>query len=462
MQGEVWITVSTISVPKPCNTFNNTRSCVVSNQQARSSNGVALLDDTIGDLEIVDMRCFKSIEKGAGKDGIRFVVEDLPTKISGTYTDDYNIVHVDDVIRKKLNSEKYVHLEGLRNQRKYLSQMITQPQTYIMRESTLQKIKSVTSEIEQIETGEKLRLYNSKVSAILAEYKRVGGSTKVRMFEEAETKRIEPLDEVSQRRVSLIERYLDIAADYIELDIVRLNDCPSDLCTGCGASLANVVASEDGTIRCINPECCVEHNMIINTKMSKDSARVSSGNNINDESIDNFLRSFICYNGLQTDIPDQSLYDELDEYFMQNDRPTGEEIRELPLNERGRRGDTTHEMLWYALSQIGRSDYYKDTNLIGHVYWGWLLPDTMQFREKIISDYHKTQKVFYKIPPEERGRDSSLGTQYRLWRHLQLVGYECYMDEFKIAENQESIRTHNRLWRMMCEGANDPNIYYIE
>ena len=117
-------------------------------------------------------------------------------------------------------------------------------------------------------------------------------------------------------------------------------------------------------------------------------------------------------------------------------------------------------MLWTAISEIGHSAYYEDANLIGHLYWGWTLPNVMHHKETIISHYNKTQKVFYQIPPEERCRNSSLGTQYRLWRHLQLVGHECYMDEFKIAGNSESIRNHNRLWKLMCEGCNDPTINY--
>jgi hypothetical protein len=198
-------------------------------------------------------------------------------------------------------------------------------------------------------------------------------------------------------------------------------------------------------------------------KLSKDNSNSSGSNNVVDESIDNFIRAFIRYQGLQPrDHITQELFDQLDQYFIQNGRPIGENIRKLPLNKRGKRGDTNHKMLWTALSHINRSELYEDTNLIGHLYWGWTLNNIMHHKETIIAHYIKTQKVFYQIPQEERGRTSSLGTQFRLWRHLQLVGHECYQDEFKIAENAESMRTHNRLWALMCEGSNDPSIYYID
>ena len=85
----------------------------------------------------------------------------------------------------------------------------------------------------------------------------------------------------------------------------------------------------------------------------------------------------------------------------------------------------------------------------------------MHLKEKLIDKYNKTQKVFYQIPQCEKERNSSLGTQYRLWRHLQLESYQCYMDEFKIAENTDSLRIHNRLWKLMCDCCTDPDIYFI-
>lgn len=115
-----------------------------------------------------------------------------------------------------------------------------------------------------------------------------------------------------------------------------------------------------------------------------------------------------------------------------------------------------------ALSHINRTEFYEDYNLIGHIIWNWILPDISKYREKIIDHYNKTQKVFCRIPPEERGRNSSLGTQYRLWRHLQLIGFPCKMEQFKIAEDPDSLMIHNQLWRKMCEGCHDPEIYYIE
>ena len=428
-------------------------------QPINNGNNLSLFGDGMGDLDIVDTRKYVPRSINSQDD---IILEDIPTKISGTYTQDYNIAYVDDIIRKKLRQEKFTTLQSLKNRYKMLESVSLQPQTYVMREKTLDTIAKLGAEITQIDTGEKFRIYESRVKDILIEYRKYNGKVKTIMFDIEKEERYEELDDDLRHRIFLIEKYLDIASEYIQIDIIRINNRPADICTGCGLSLAQVATSEEGTIRCPDPECQTEHPVIILTKLAKDGSRINTNSSTDDESIDNFLRAFIRYQGLQPDQPDESLYDELDEFFARHDRPDGEEIKLLPLNIRGRRGDTNHKMLWDALSQIGRSEHYEDANLIGHIYWGWTLPEVMHLRERLIDKYNKTQKVFYQIPPEERGRNSSLGTQFRLWRQLQLEGHECYMDEFKIAENAESLRLHNRLWRMMCEGTNDPDIVYIQ
>lgn len=418
----------------------------------------SLLEDNMGELDIVDTRKFSAQTSNSRE---TYVMEELPTKLSGTYNEDYNIIYVDEIIRKKLQQEKFTHVQSLKNRLKTLDNMSMQPQTYLMRKRTLDNIQKLQFEISQIESGERLRIYTNRVSDILVKYRKYSGKVKTVIFDFEEEEQYHEMDDDVRRRIALIDRFLDIASEYIQIDIIRINNRPADICSGCGISLAKVATNEEGTIRCPNEECQTEHNVIIMAKLAKDGSRINTGNNTDDESIDNFLRAFTRYQGLQQDRPDESLYDELDNYFARHDRPCGDEIKKLPLNERGRRGDTNHKMLWNALSQIGRSEYYEDANLIGHIYWGWTLPNVMQYKETIILHYNKTQKVFYQIPAEERGRNSSLGTQYRLWRHLQLVGHDCYMEEFKIAENSESIRLHNRLWRLMCEGCNDQEIHYI-
>jgi hypothetical protein len=386
------------------------------------------------------------------------VHETLPSKITGTYQRDYNILHVDGVIRKKLRQDQIVNVAEFRKRLATLRQSINVPQTYVNRQTALNDIKMIEKEIEATESGQHLAEYETRTQEIIAAYRKCSRQVKTIIFDTTTESEYQEMDSDFRYRISLIERYLEIAADYIEIDIVRIDNTPSDRCNGCGTSIALVAINEDGTRRC--PECFTEHDVLIMAKLAKDGSRINTTSSADDETIDNFMKAFIRKQGLQNDRPDESIYEELDAYFALCGRPSGAEIRKMPLTARGRRGDTNHKMLFDALSRIGHR-CYEDADLIGKIYWGWELKNYMHLQERIRTKYYKTQKVFCQIPPEERDRSSSLGTQYRLWRHLQLEGVDCHVDEFKIAENPDSLRTHNRVWRLMCEGAKDPEIYYI-
>lgn len=382
-------------------------------------------------------------------------------KITGTYNEDYNILYLDEIIRRKLDNEKHTCLPRLKQEYLTLYNSILQPQTYGLRQYTLTKIQDLMQQITSIEDGTRMKEYISKVSTILEKYRNCTGNVRVVNFG-SKPKSYNELDDDARNKIALIDEFIDIAGNYIDIDVIRVNTETSDICIACGKSIAKIAPDDNGIIRCADEDCQTEHNIYITAKLAKDNTRISSTTVVGDESFENFDKAFLEYQGLQQDPPPHSICEELDAYFISKGRPSGAKISAMPLNSRGRRYDTTPKMLWDALSSIGRSEYYKDTNYIGKIYWGWVLPNVMHLRESIKYKYIKTQKGFYAIPPEERDRNSSLGTQYRLWRHLQLENHECYPYEFKIAENPESIRIHNKLWRIMCESADDDDIYYID
>jgi len=386
--------------------------------------------------------------------------EIIPEKIRGKYREDYNIIYIDNIIKKKLEQEYYTKIPKLETKLNKLKIEYEKPQTYIIKKKIIDEIMEIECKIKEIKDKEIKRKYEERTEKIIEKYKKNKGDVKTIVFD-IEDEKYKEMDEKVKKRILIIEKYLEIAKDFLDIEIIRIDNKPKNRCKGCGEPLEDVPINDMGTIRCPNNECLTEHEVLIKTKSRKDGNRILSINNNDDESIENFMRAFNRYQGLQSDKPNNKLFEELDEYFIRHGRPIGEEIKKCKLNRRGRTGDTNHKMLWTALSQINRSEYYEDANLIGHMYWGWTLPNVMQYKEKIIQHYNKTQKVFYQIPIEERSRNSSLGTQYRLWRHLQMVGHECYIDEFKIAENAESLRTHDKLWRQMCKGTNDPEIQYI-
>ena len=355
----------------------------------------------------------------------------LPTKIIDSYTTDYNIVYVHNIVISTLSQEK-ASLPKLNNQLKKLKMTSETLQTYNAKKETLKEMEELIREIDMITKGLKLIEYKQAAEPLIKKYEQTDNT---------------------EERLKVIQHYLKLAKKYIVIQVVRIVD-KTTLCLNCQTVLE--VVNTEGAIRCTK---CNNEYQNINTTKYTDNYNMQYINIDSDD--ENFTKALMRYQGLQNN-PPKILYSKLDVYFKERGFPNAETIRLLPHDERGKKGNTNKKMLCAALSSIGYSSYYEDVGLIGHVYWEWTLPDLTDCKDLILKHYAITQKSFYKIPVNVRQRISSLGTQYRLWRHLQLVGHECQMEDFKIAENSESLQNHHRLWRMMCELSGDPDIYYMD
>src|SRR3990167_3234582 len=58
------------------------------------------------DIKLMDTRTYSKEQD--------VILEDIPEKITGTYTADYNICYVDSIIRRKLTQEKFTILPKLK------------------------------------------------------------------------------------------------------------------------------------------------------------------------------------------------------------------------------------------------------------------------------------------------------------------------------------------------------------
>jgi hypothetical protein len=148
----------------------------------------------------------------------------------------------------------------------------------------------------------------------------------------------------------------------------------------------------------------------------------------------------------------------LEAYFVSINYPAMEVIRGYPLNAYGKRADTSVPMMIRALKKIGMSGEFKNVNFIGRVIWNWELPCIDHLEEQILADYDATQRVFNTL---EGTRKSSLSTQFRLLKHLEICNFTpLKAEDFKLPETDESITYHETTWRIMCEGSGDPRIKY--
>lgn len=374
---------------------------------------------------------------------VLFNENNIPERLSATYSDDYDILHVHDIILCKLNYEKK-ELPELYHRQDEIESRLTEQLKIVERKKLLGQLDDLRTKIRLIETETKKKKYLEESRNLLRRYQELGPNIKVRSFldESEETS----LDLNQEERLRIIRQYLDIAKKYIPINIVRI--IPNDRrCPGCGQDLILVDPEDYSLERC--EECGFERFNLMKPSFFKESPNQSkSVSNSDYEDRENFIKALECYLGEQKP-PPESLFKALDRWAEKYNHPSKEEIRQLPLNEDGTRGEYGKSMLLQALADEGYADYYKDVKLIGHLHWGWKLPSvTQQERDLIIQDYDNTQKIFNVIPKE---RKSSLNTQYRLYRHLEARKIPCKPTDFKLPTTPGILEEQDTYWREMVK-----------
>lgn len=371
-------------------------------------------------------------------------LEDIPAKIEGTYEDDYDIVKLDRIIRAKIERDmqdnKWVREAELADVR---AQLETDSLEEREVRELVTKLRRLQYQITRLKDGALLAEYQAAADPLLEQYRKASAQQDPEVFGRKSTK-ISP-----NSRLYVVEAYLKLAAQYIELNLVRQVKTMPMCCPQCMTILPE--DTDDSHSFC--PQCNSANPCVFSGTNSMDGEHSggSSGTNpLEDDSLDNFMRAIIRFQGMQSP-PPVELYDVLDQYFTAQGMPIGAEVKKLPLNDRGRRGDTDHAMILNALAQTNNSGFYDDVNLIGHQYFGWKLPNIAHLVPQLKTIFIETQRVFYSIPVEQRSRTSSLNVNYRLWRTLEFIGHKFPMSEFKIAHDPDSLREHDKLWNYMVE-----------
>lgn len=381
----------------------------------------------------------------------------IPESIKDTYEKDYDIRYVDSIIKKKLEKEKYNKISDLENEIRKLENILKdENETYSYRLQCKDEIMKIKKEIENILNGQKLQKYINETKELIEEYSQLGRCDNRINFGDSKI-----LEYENPIRISIIQKYLDIAREYYNVEVNNILKISEDDCISCGERISEDDISEEGLKQC--PNCFATYKTVLYTKTAKDCDRITSIKT-EDESLENFTKAFLRKQGLKYGDEIDKVCEELEEYSKNTPGITpGHIIRSKPLNSRGTKDGTDFIMLYKQLYNISRNNYYEDVNLIAHKYWGWKLPDYSHIYDKVIRIYTVTLKIFKNIPIEERERKSNLGTQFTLFKILQLCGVDVIEEEFKIVENKKSRKVQERTWKRMCDEANKihSDIYYI-
>lgn len=384
----------------------------------------------------------------------------IPEVIVARFRTDYNIHNVDRIIQAKLNSE----VENISSMRIVLDNMINDLSkvfTIIDLDIQNHRIEDMKKRIRSIELKEDLTRYLRDSAPLLVEYDSIPKPRQT-LGTTGNVEENYQLSEADYDRVGVIFRYLDVAKQHIRIDIIReTGGIMGERCYNCEYSIENVPVSCDGQQIC--PSCGIERYISRKGKCMDLPSDAPRGNKEYSDRA-NFRKAFCRYMGTQSVSYDMTkVCNKLNSHFMSHGKEDASCYKKLEPDQWGKKKGTSLSMLIGGLKAVELPMLYEEANLIGFHLWGWVLPAVGHLEEVIMKDYDLTQEVYDSLSTELKDRKSCLSTQLRLYKHLELRGWKVRMEDFKTPSQPESLRKHEMLWKIMCDGAGrkDPLIYFI-
>jgi len=365
--------------------------------------------------------------------------------VSGTYSDDYDIIHLDQIVLEYLEYHEIKRSGEIDQQNKeYENQLKNYEKlTELQQKYYMKKLQINLQELEEIKNHKKINDYKSNVERLLELYRMAGGGTRKVKFGQLSVMYTKEEEELKPYRLEIIRNYLSIAKKYMSINIIEMVP-PNIKCPGCDYDLHNVFSDENGIQRC--PKCFFERSLpsrgyCSSTNATMETISVKSNRNDNEEK-ENFIKAIIRHEGRQKDKFPTDLFSKLDHYFLSNNLPIGEEIKN------GNAPQISRERMFIALSYIGYP-YYEHVNLIMHKYLGTKLPDISHLENLLMLHFDLTHKS-----AQENGIDP-INTQFRLFKQLEMLGEPVHISEFRVPKTRDIIETDQENWRLMCEATGE-------
>lgn len=374
-------------------------------------------------------------------------IDDAPIVIE--YNKNYPIEFIHHKICKRLETK--IGLDKMWNEIDSLTNEAMKAETLVEQKAINHNISKLRSKAEQLENGKLLDKYLDESQDLIHEFLSLGPYVETISFDsEGSSESPAIFNSEDSKRLNVIERYINVAKKYAEIDAVRTIEDVDERCINCGFDMSDVVVGEVGEQVC--PECqTTRHAYNLSghqgIKKNKEQRRY--------DVVTTFSRELVQFQGQEKVFIPPEVYEKLDQYFMSIGLPPATVIKTLPLNEYGKRERTSLKTLIEGLKSIGYNTLYKNANLIGKNLWGWELHDLKDLIPLIMDDFNVIQKQYSKI--DRQGRSSNICSQHRLLQQLRLRGVKVDMSDFKLP-GKDALEESEEIWRKMIEKTDFPYI----
>jgi hypothetical protein len=351
-----------------------------------------------------------------------------PEKIDVTTCD---ILYIDEQIKKNLRS-KISTLEDLHDNLTKLL-WIADNGDSLDKKSAKTETLLLRRAIQDIEGGFGLTLYLLKTTDLLEEYKKIVEETKCNSFMRAPNGDDASSAAKTHRKVEIISSFLRIAKEYIDISSYQIKRATA--CDYCHGSSLRAGISES-TLLC--ETCGAEMDLLDDAPTFRDAERVNMSSRYQYTSRGHFIDAMNRFEGKQnTVIPDDVI------------NILKEQLRLHGLDVLTAKDKITKDHIYMFLEQGKLSDYYADINLIFFIITGINPPDITGHRPELLEMYDQLEDAYASVKDPQRM--NSLNVNWKLYKLLQILDYECRKDDFFCLKTPAKQDEHGEKWHDMIE-----------
>jgi hypothetical protein len=336
-----------------------------------------------------------------------------------------DILFVDEQIKKKLSS-RISTLEELQKDLTKLLWISLNSQDPVDKIAAEKQKAILRRTIKDIEGGFDLAIYILQTADMLEEYRQLSIETKSNAFiQDPKSKN----STKAHRKTQIANNYIRIAKKYVKIENYKKKS-QKIFCDACFST--KLRQSDDDSIYIC--QCGNEIEILDDAPTFKDAERVNMSSRYTYTCRGHFIEAMNRFEGKQnTEIP-QKVIDIIK--------------REMELH--GLTRETiTKDHIYMFLSENKLSDFYADINLIYFLVTSINPPDITNYRSELLEMLEQLEEAYKEV--KDADRMNSLNVNWKLYKLLQILDYDCKKDDFFCLKTPTKQGEHEEKWRDMID-----------
>lgn len=346
---------------------------------------------------------------------------------------EYNILYIDEQIKKRLSS----NISSIDELQLDLNVLL-----WIMKNGIDQFDKSqaktqsiiLRKRIQDIEGGFELSWYILQTMTLLIEYKNITEILRDKTF--IFDKNYQKDYNTILKKNRIVCNYLKIARNYIDLENFK-QPIQKMMCNAIITNKNEICQSfdfeqtEDDSIF-ICKKCGNQIEFLDDAPSFKDTDRVNMSTRYTYSTSGHFTSAIDHFEGKQN--IDMTI-------IRKKIMPVLEdEMNKHSLNKKS----VTKDQLYMFMYEKKLSDYYEDLNLIHFLITDKQCPDITKYRNELLEMVKYIEDGYKEV--KEKEKINSLNVNFKLYKLLQLLGYPCKRDDFYFLKTDTKLKEHNEKW----------------